>query len=186
MDAGPRVWDDHDIWTEIQNALDKNDVEKAAWLLRRYLEYTAPILADNLRVPTEFRGDGRYDLGDLLPNILKQWRRWLEKGDKSAQQWGREKEKEVLSVKRAKAKDLIARTNAEYWAVNPLVHFSQWASLQAHEFQQVVDAFKELLENLRCENTSCKSYLYILPRNVQAEEMRCTCGATTVNLRTKS
>ncbi|EQD66718.1 SMC domain protein, partial [mine drainage metagenome] len=49
VDAGPLVWDDHDVWTEIQNELDRDDVAKAAWLLRRYLEYSATILADNLR-----------------------------------------------------------------------------------------------------------------------------------------
>jgi hypothetical protein len=30
---------------ELQNELDKDDIAKAAWLLRRYLEYTATILA---------------------------------------------------------------------------------------------------------------------------------------------
>ena len=69
VDAGPRVWDDDDIWVEIQNELDKNDVAKAAALLRRYLEYTATILADKLRARVEFSGDARYDLSDLLPHV---------------------------------------------------------------------------------------------------------------------
>ena len=46
IDSGPRVWNDNDIWTDIQNELDKDEVPKAAQLLRRYLEYTATILAD--------------------------------------------------------------------------------------------------------------------------------------------
>ena len=41
VDSRPRVWNDNDIWTEIQNELDKGEVPKAAQLLRRYLEYTA-------------------------------------------------------------------------------------------------------------------------------------------------
>lgn len=184
IDSGPRVWDDHDIWTEIQNELDKDDVAKASWLLRHYLEYTGTILADNLRARVEFRGDGHYDLGDLLPHVLKEWRIKLEDGEKSAAYWKRDGEKKTLIAKRAKTKDLIAKTTAEQWAINPLVHFNEWANLQRHEFQAVVDAFKELLENLRCENQNCKSYLYILPRKGPPQEMRCNCGATNINLKT--
>jgi len=183
VDAGPRVWDDYDIWTEIQGELDNDDVAKAAWLLRRYLEYTATIFADNLRAHVEFRGDGHYDLGDLLPQVLKEWRKRLEDGEKSAAHWKRDDEKEDIASKRTKAKELIAKTNAEQWAINPSVHFNEWANLQRQEFQEVVGAFKELLENLRCENESCKSYLYVLPRKGKAEEMRCNCGITNINLK---
>ena len=183
VDAGPRVWDDYDIWTEIQGELDNDDVAKAAWLLRRYLEYTATIFADNLRAHVEFRGDGNYELGDLLPQVLKEWRKRLEDGEKSAAHWKRHDEKEAIASKRAKAKKLIAKTNAEQWAINPSVHFNEWANLQRQEFQEVVGAFKELLENLRCENESCKSYLYVLPRKGKAEEMRCNCGITNINLK---
>lgn len=186
VDAGPRVWDDHDIWTEIQNELDKDDVARAAWLLRRYLEYIAIILADKLRARIEFRGDGHYDLGDLLPHVLKGWRKRLEDGEKSAAHWQREDEKAAIAEKRAKAKDLIAKSNTEQWAINPAIHFNEWANLQRHEFQEVVNAFKSLLENLRCENPNCKSYLYVLPRKGKAQEMRCNCGTTSINLKTET
>lgn len=183
VDSGPRVWNDHDIWTEIQSALDNNDIAKAAWLLRHYLEYTATILADNLRARVEFRGDGHYDLGDLLPRVLKEWRKRLEDGEKSATHWKQDDEKAALVAMRAKAKGLIAKVNIEQWAINPSVHFNEWADLQRHEFQEVADAFKELLRNLRCENVNCKSYLYVQPRKGKAEEMRCNCGETIINLK---
>lgn len=184
VDSGPRVWDDHDIWTEIQNELSKDDVAKAAWLLRRYLEYTAVILADNLRARIEFRGDSHYDLADLMPHTLKRWRTLLEDGEKSATKWKLDDKKAALSEMRATTKDLIAKTNAEQWAINPSVHFNEWANLQAHEFKEVVDAFKNLLEHLRCENSACKSYLYVSPRKGQPEELRCNCGGASINLKT--
>ena len=68
-------------------------------------------------------------------------------------------------------------------AINSSVHFNEWANLQSHELQEVVDAFKELLENLRCENEHCKSYLYILPHKGSGEEMRCNCGTININLK---
>jgi hypothetical protein len=183
IDTGPRVWDDLDIWTEIQRELEKNDVAQAAWLLRRYFEYTATILADNLRASVEFRGDGNYDLGDLMPHVMKKWQKRLEDGEKSAAYWKLDDVKTAIAAKRAKVKELIAKTKAEEWAINPSVHFNEWANLQPQEFQEVVDAFKEFSENLRCENENCKSYLYVLPRKGKAEEMRCNCGTTTINLK---
>ncbi|MFB3065347.1 MAG: hypothetical protein ACE10D_02435 [Planctomycetota bacterium] len=59
-----------------------------------------------------------------------------------------------------------------------------WLKEGVHEFQEVVYAFKEILEHLRCENPACKSYLYVLPRKAQPEEMRCNCGKTSINLKT--
>lgn len=57
VDLGPRVWDDHDIWAEIQNELDKDDIAKAAWLLQRYLEYTANILANHICIFYHEKGE---------------------------------------------------------------------------------------------------------------------------------
>jgi len=181
--AGPRVWDDRDIWTEILEELVNNEVAKAAWLLRHYLEYTATILADNLRARIEFRGDGRYDLGDLFPHVVKEWRKLLETGEKSARSWERKDVEESLASKRTEARELIVKTKAEEWAINPSVHFNDWANLQPHEFREVADAFRDLLESLRCEEANCRSYLYVSPRKGTAEELRCNCGATIVNLR---
>lgn len=184
VDSGPRVWDDYDVWTEIQNELAKNNVAQAAWLLRHYLEYTAVILADNLRARIEFRGDGHYDLADLMPHVLKQWRTLLEDGEKSAIKWKLIDQNDSLATMRAITKDLIAKTNSEQWAINPSVHFNEWANLQVHEFQEVVDAFKKLLEHLRCKNPACMSYLYVSPHKGQKEELRCNCGTTAINLKT--
>jgi hypothetical protein len=186
VESGPRVWDDRDVWSEIAGELAKNEVAKAAWLLRRYLEFTAATLADNLRARIEFRGDGHYDLGDLLPPSLKEWQRRLESAERSARTWGQLDAAAALADQRAEAKKLIVRTKAEEWTINPSVHFNQWANLQAHEFQQVAHAFKELLDSLRCKNPECGSYLYVSPQKGNAEEIRCNCGATVINLRTRT
>ncbi len=183
VDTGPRVWDDHDIWTEIQSGLEKNNVANSAGLLRRYLEYSATVLADNLRAPVEFRGDGHYDLGDLLPRVLKEWTKKLEIGEKSAKHWNQKEEEKSLTTKRTNAKKLIAKTNTERWMINPSVHYNEWANFEKNEFQEVVDAFKELLESLQCENKSCTSFLYVSPPKGKAEEIRCNCGATSINLK---
>ena len=183
VDSGPRIWDDHDIWTEIQTELDKEDVPRAAGLLRRFLEYTAGILADNFRASVKFRGDGRYDLDDLMPPMLKEWRKRLEQGQKSATQWNQEAAIKELQGKRSKAKELVGKSAAERWAINPSVHFNEWANLDSYEFAQVVAAFRELLENLRCEQEACKSYLFLSPNKGNPEALRCNCGSVNINLK---
>ena len=186
IDAGPRVWDDQDVWTEINDELDKGNVPKAAWLLRHYLEYTTTVLADNLRARVEFRGDGNYDLGDLLPRVLKAWKERLQDGEKSAVHWQLKDVQKNITEKRAEAKKLIAKANAEQWAVNPSIHYNEWANFDKHEFKEVVEAFKQLLEHLRCEKKNCKSYLYVSPPKGNVEEMRCNCGSTNINLKTRN
>lgn len=183
VDSGPRIWDDHDVWTEIQAKLDKGNVPTAAALLRRFLEYTAGILADNFRAPVKFRGDGRYDLGDLMLPVLKEWRKRLEQGEKSAAKWNHAEAIEELKQKRLTAKKLIAQTNVELWAINPSVHFNDWANLDSHEFSHVVAAFKELLENLRCVQDVCKSYLYLSLNKGKPETLRCNCLSVNINLK---
>lgn len=65
VDSGPQVWNESDIWKQIADKLGQNGVAGAAATLRRFLEYVATILADNLRARIEYHGNGHYDLGDL-------------------------------------------------------------------------------------------------------------------------
>ena len=183
VDSGPRVLDDQDIWTEIQAELNNNDVASAAWSLRRYLEYIATILADNFRAQIEFRGDANYDLGSLLPPVLKKWRKCLESAINATVRWKLETEEIKLTSLLKVTRKIIAKTSAEQWAINPSVHFNQWANFDKAEFQEVVNAYKELLENLRCSNPKCNSYFYITPQKGKAESIRCNCSMTNINLK---
>jgi hypothetical protein len=184
VDTGPRIWDDRDIWVEIQEVLDKNDVPRAAALLRRYLEYISAVLADNLRAQVEYRGDASYDLGDLLPSTLNRWKDRLKKGIKSAGHWGHGDAKTELQAKLSEAEALIQKTSAEQWAINRSVHFNEWENFSKSEFEEVVEAFKALLEHIRCTNPKCGGYPYLTPRKGKSEQLRCICGTININLRT--
>lgn len=185
VEFGPRIWDDQDIWEEIEQQLAKNDVPRAAWLLRRYLEYIANVLADNLRAQVEFRGDGNYDLGGLLPPALSQWQNRLAKGIKAAEHWGNDTEKAFLITKRDNSKALIAATYVEQWAINPSVHFNEWENFGSGEFGKVVGAYKTLIEDMRCSNPSCGSLPYLSPPKGKSDQLRCNCQAININLKDK-
>lgn len=184
VNTGPRIWDDTDVWTEIDSPLNSDDVPGAATLLRRYLEYISAVLADNLRAQVEYRSDANYDLGDLLPPVLNRWRNRLEKGIKSAAHWGHNDAKEKLEAKLAEAKILIQTTSAEQWAINKLVHFNEWENFTKDEFKEVTDAFEALLDHVRCSNPKCGGYPYLTPRKGSSEELRCNCGNISINLKT--
>lgn len=183
VDSGPRTWDDHDVWTEIQDELSAGKVAEAAGILRRYLEYISSILADNLRAEVEYKGNGQYDLGDLLPPVLKAWKKWILEGQECAKTWNNKDGMRDLAAQWAETKELFKKAREEQWAINPSVHFTAWADLQSDEFQEVVDAFEGILESMQCKNERCGSYLYILPSKGLPEELRCNCGATAINLK---
>lgn len=183
VDTGPRIWDDTDIWTEIDAALAIDDVPRAAGLLRRYLEYIGTVLADNLRAKTEYKGDANYDLGDLLPAVTSRWRDRLKQGVKSARHWGHDAEKAELEGMLADAKDLINRANAEQWAINKSVHFNEWENFTKAEFKEVAHAFKALLNHIRCSNPNCGGYPYLMPRKGSSELLRCSCLSVNINLK---
>ncbi len=129
---------------------------------------------------------GHHVRGYILENeAVGCYQRVVADGD-VARAWGHKDVEQELAAKRARAKELIAKTKAEEWAINPSVHFNEWANLQAHEFRDVADAFRDLLESLRCEEETCRSYLYVSPRKGNAEEIRCNCGSTGINLRMRA
>jgi hypothetical protein len=109
VDTGPRVWEDKDVWCEIKLALDAERITEAAAILRRYLEYMAAILADNLRAKVEFRGDASYDLGDLLSSVCSQWKDRLEKGIKVAKGWKQDETAENLQAMLDQAENVVAK-----------------------------------------------------------------------------
>ncbi len=70
IDTGPLVESNEDIWADIEAQLAKGKAEIAAASLRRHLEYVSRLLADQLGASVQFRADGNFELGDLLPNVL--------------------------------------------------------------------------------------------------------------------
>lgn len=72
--TGPLVESNVEVWDEIGTALDKNKVGVAAAALRRHLEYVSRHLADQLGAAVVFRGDGDYELNDLLPPVLARFK----------------------------------------------------------------------------------------------------------------
>ncbi|MEQ1761297.1 MAG: AAA family ATPase [Vicinamibacterales bacterium] len=182
IDTGPLVESNVAIWDEIAAALGKGKVEAAAAALRRHLEYVSRHLADQLGATPQFRADGNYELGELLPSVLKRMKDLCGKAADAAQSWGKNADKEAAGKRKTVLSTSSAATNVEQWAVNKAVHYNEWANFGKKDFEPVVAAYKELLESFTCD--ACESWLYVTPRGTP-ESLRCPCNAISLNLKSK-
>ncbi len=185
VDHGPTEWDDRDIWQGIDDALKLNDVRSGATLLRSYLEYNSAQICHKLRAPVEFRGDARFELGDLLPSAMSRFRTLLKEGKSVAQSWGQKTRFEALAALEEKFAQAVERTDAERWQVNPAIHYNEWANFQKADFVPVVAAYRELMQYFVCNEEMCNGLLYVVPERGSRESVKCPCGATVINLKRK-
>ena len=182
IDSGPLVESNEEIWEEIDAALAKGKVEAAAAALRHHLEYASRHLADQLGATPQFRSDGNYELGDLLPSVLKRMKELCGKAADAAQSWGDNAAKEAAVEHKSVLSTSNAAMNVAQWAVNKAVHYNEWANFGKKDFEPVVAAFKELLACFRCDK--CDAWFYASPR-VHPDSVRCACNAVNLNLKPK-
>lgn len=183
IDTGPLVESNKEIWEEIDAALAKGKVEAAAAGLRHHLEYISRHLADQLGPTPQFRADGNYELGELLPSVLARISSLYGKAADAAQSWAKNAEKDAAAKRRAALSASAGAMNVEQWAVNKAVHYNAWANFGKKDFEPVVGAFKDLLACFRCE--TCDSWIYATPRGPSPESLRCSCAAISLNLKPK-
>lgn len=185
VDAGPSEWSNRDIWAEIEDELKLDRVPSASLLLRNYLEYISTEMCHKLRAKVEFRGDGQFQLGDLLPSATSQFSKLLKEGETSAISWGKTAEADEIKKKREAFDLLVAASNVEQWQTNAAIHYNEWANLEAKDFRPVVKSYKDLVEAFHCSNVACGSLYYISSERGPKDEVRCFCGDLTANLKKK-
>ncbi len=185
-DIGPTEWAKRDVWKEIDQALDAGNVREAASILRYYLEHICKEICHNLRAPVEFKGDGRYDLGDLLPPAIKRFRTLLTDGQKAAVSWGRAAIGDELTAKEKAIGICFQKSNADQWQINPAIHYNEWANLTPDDFKHVANAFRELMAKFFCQENGCGGLYYTTyetPKELSS--VRCSGGHLNVDLKRK-
>ena len=115
IDMGPLVEAGQDIWDEIASALGKGKVEVAAAALRHHLEYVSRHLADQLGATPQFRADGNYELGALLPAALARLKELYRKAGASAQSWENDGYKEAVEERKTSLSTSAGASNTENW-----------------------------------------------------------------------
>ena len=182
IDTGPLVESNAEIWQEIDKALIKGKVEAAAPALRRHLEFVSRHLADQLGASPQFRADGNYELGELLPSVLKRAKDLYGKAAAAAQSWENTAARDAAASRKDALSASNGAVNVEQWAVNKAVHYNEWANFGRKDFAPVVAAFKELVGHFQCG--ACQSFLYLSPRG-NPDSLRCPCNSVNLNLAAK-
>ena len=181
VEDGPRTRYSADMWKEIDKALEAEDISDAARRLRRGLEEYFDLVCAGLGAKTIHRMDQRWGLGDLLFPAVGKYRELLKAAKAAAQSWGNTEGFDSLNELDSTVSQVVARTQAENWAVNPSVHYSRWADLGREDFRPVHQAFFDLWGLFRC--AKCGATLYVLTDKRKAESaLRCSCGNVNWNL----
>jgi hypothetical protein len=126
-------------------------VNAAAARLRRGLEEFAYHACDALKAKVRFKMDGRWDLGDLLPAAMEQYKDLLKKAKNSANSWNKTELVEELKAHDEQVRVIFEAQGKVQGMVNPSVHYNTWADLRPEEFRAVAAAQRELVELFYCE-----------------------------------
>ena len=180
VEDGPKVSTQTEVWDEVEKALEVDKVPEAAAALRRHLEFVATELADGLQAQVTFRADHDHSMGDLFPSVLKKFSKLLKQAKKVASAWGdTEAEASVVALE-STFDSARHEADAESWAVNKAIHYNAWADFGKADFEDVVNAYKSLLDCMAC--SVCQQWL--LPNTRQnPDAIRCECGRTNLNLK---
>ena len=184
VDTGPILDEIAEVWDLIEGDLVKNEVPAAAARLRRHLEYVAGDLADELGAKVSYKGDGGYDMGELLSAVIGRQGELLKNALKAAKSWENAddiaKAEELIKARQT----ILEEKSGEEWIINKAVHYNEWADLSKEDFKPVVDIFKKLLLQFRCEKPNCGSWLSLNSR-VNPTNLRCACDSFRLNLKKK-
>lgn len=181
VDNGPIYEQGQVFWDKIDEDLSKDDVPGAAHKLRRGLEAELPDVAEALGAPVTYRGDAKYELGELLDAVKGRHGDLLKKANESASSWNNKTQQaEVARLKGSRAAAVLTQ-DRENWVVNLQVHYN-WSDLTAAEFRPVVDAYHEFLKLFTCTNSECETWIAVKGQPGREEALRCRCGEYNLNL----
>ncbi len=180
IDTGPLVHYEADIWEKIEYDLQNNDISSAAARLRRGAEEFYGRVCHELQAPVPYKMTGTYDLGMFLSAAMGQYSDLLKVAKKVANRWNREDEKAYLQDADQARQNIYQRIQIEQWAVNPNVHYNNWANFGEHDFRPVVETFQDLSGLFIC--STCGSLLQLITQGAKKNCLRCKCGKINWNL----
>jgi hypothetical protein len=182
VDNGPIYEQGEEFWDKIATDLKNDDVPGASHKLRRGLEAELPDIAEALGAKVAYRGDAKYELGELTDAVKSRHVGLLKAAKESANSWNKkdelEKIKQLDQVRIATALSQVR----ENWAVNLQVHFNDWANMTVGDFKPVVKAWHEFLDLFHCSNDACESWVGVTYNAGKEESLRCRCGDYNLNL----
>lgn len=186
VEGGPVYEQGRVFWDKIDADLANDDIPSAAHKLRRGLEAELPDIAESLGARVPYRGDAKYDLGELLSSVKGRHADLLKKAKESASSWNNKDELEKVKLIDEARKAATLSQDKENWAVNLQVHYNEWASMSKADFEPVAKAWHKSLDLFNCGNDACESWIGVSLAGGKEESLRCRCGGYNLNLVKKS
>ena len=182
VEHGP-IHEDADFWQKIDDDLAADDVPGAAGRLRRNTESELTDLVLKLGGQVMLRADARYEPQELLDSVLSRHKKLLSLAAQSANAWNNDEAKQRVAELQVARKAAIAGLGTETWAINPAVHFNEWANFSKPDFLPVVFAWKQVFALFECANPACTSRISVVRSGHHEDSLRCACGTYNLNLK---
>lgn len=116
----------------------------------------------------------------LMPAAVTRFRKLIRKAKDAASRWNDAERVTELGELESVTGQIYARTHAENWAVNPAVHYNEWANLTPNDMRPVVEAFRDLFDHLRCSR--CGGLPRVSKVGYTETTLACPCNRFSVSL----
>ena len=183
VEDGPNTHRQLDLWETIQAHLDQEDVNGAAFRLRRGSEDFYEDVCSALGAQITYNSGMQWQLDDWLPAAMEQYKDLVRRGRRAASSWDDKDAVASFDDLESVRKQIYKRTYVEKWSINASVHYNQWANMSKEDFLPVADAFGDLQSLFVC--STCGGLLEKLPRKGSLQIAKCPCGKVNWNLRQK-
>ena len=183
LEGGPNTHQQLDLWEAIQSHLEQDDVNGAAFRLRRGSEDFFEDVCSALGAQVTYNSGMQWQLDDWLPAAMDQYKDLLTRGRRSALSWGDSDTVATFDERESIRKQIYARTHVEQWSINTSVHYNNWGDMSKEDLSPVVDAFRDLQGLFMC--SACGGLMEKMPRKGSLQVAKCPCGEINWNLRQK-
>lgn len=173
IDAGPQVVGE--AWTllaKAEEALNGGDVRRSAHLLRTAVETHFRDICDSLGAELRYRADSTYGAGDFTMGASSRLKEVVKAAKNAAASWGHD----VSAIDTYDKRRVTTSTGltGESWAVNPNIHYNDWAHMEKPDFRPVLEAHKALFALYICD--ICETPYRVVYEGVKETAFRCKCG----------
>jgi energy-coupling factor transporter ATP-binding protein EcfA2 len=178
IETGPIYEIEKDLWTKINEDLNKDDIPAAAHRLRRNAESFFDDVCDSLGAEIRYKGVHQWEFGDYAMAAIRTYKKYLKKGKNNAQSIGSHEKFKDLEELEKKSNAIFEKSQIEQWIVNENVHYNKWETFNKEDFIPLVAAYKDLFSLFTC--TTCGSLIALTENRGQnpRANVSCNCGKT--------
>jgi recombinational DNA repair ATPase RecF len=176
IETGPIYELEKDLWTLLEEDLNKDQIPIAAARLRRNAECFFENTCDCLQAELKYHGFQQWDLGEFASASVGAYRKYLKKAKSNANKSNDKKRLTELSELEKTAEAIFARTQIDQWVLNENVHYNKWSSFSKEDFSPLISAYKDLFALFSCSKCGCPiTYIELRGENAKAS-VNCKCG----------